>query len=138
MNPPIQYEGRKAAEVGISNDKTCDSVDLHIFFLPYRKNTCPTVGISFIDEGKPLRDRGGTACHLLLAVSLSSGFPIFCLQSIPLAANLASPYRPMLFAMIDGPLASNYSTVTLLYSPVTSLSPTLSGPSPSASAFRQN
>jgi hypothetical protein len=34
-----------------------------------------------IDEGKPLRDRGGTACHLLLAVSLSSGFPIFCLHS---------------------------------------------------------
>ena len=83
--------------MGISNDKTCDSVDLHILFLPYRKNTCPhdvtlTDGISFIDEGKPLRDRGGTACHLLLAVSLSSGFPIFCLQSIPLAANLASPY----------------------------------------------
>lgn len=68
------------------------------------------------------RGTSGTACHLLLAVSLSSGFTIFCLQSIPLAANLASPYRPMLYAMIDGPLAPNYSTITLLYSPVTSLS----------------
>lgn len=52
MNPPIQYEGRKAAEVGISNDKTSDIVDLYNRFIPYRKNTCPTVGISFIDEGK--------------------------------------------------------------------------------------
>ncbi|KAL6956235.1 hypothetical protein U1Q18_041273 [Sarracenia purpurea var. burkii] len=26
MNPPIQYEGRKAAEVGIRNDKTCDKI----------------------------------------------------------------------------------------------------------------
>lgn len=37
MNPPIQYEGRKAAEMGICNDKTSDSVDLHNGFLPYRK-----------------------------------------------------------------------------------------------------
>lgn len=43
-------------------------------------------------------------------------------KDTPLSNGPPACLWPMLYAMIDGPPASNYSTITLLYSPVTSLS----------------